>query len=69
MPQLEKCEWTQDGDEGEGWYTDCKRHFCLNEGGPKDNGMNYCCYCGRWLREILFEYDVEEEDYAEEEEK
>ena len=40
------CAWH----ESEGsWETDCGHGFIINEGTPKGNDMNYCCYCGRVL--------------------
>lgn len=39
------CHWIEDDGEGI-WYTDCGYNFEFFNGGPKDNGMKYCCYCG-----------------------
>jgi hypothetical protein len=47
------CEWIED-EEGN-WSTECRRLFCLNEGTPKENGMNFCCYCGGALTEGKYE--------------
>ena len=38
------CHWHQD-DEGN-WETGCNELFIIPEGGPNDNGMKFCCYCG-----------------------
>lgn len=44
----ERCTWTEDcGD----WATACGRYFRLNDGAPADNGIRYCCFCGRPLVE------------------
>ena len=43
------CTWTA-GDVGS-YYTQCGHRFFLEEGGPSDNGMIYCCYCGKELIE------------------
>lgn len=43
------CDWRQD-DEGN-WDTECGETFILNEGGPEQNKMHFCCYCGARLRE------------------
>ena len=49
----QKCEWTEDSDGT--WNTDCKNAFVFNDGKPKDNGFNFCCYCGNEL--IQNEFD------------
>lgn len=34
------------------WHPDCgDRLFCFNDGGPVDNEMKFCCYCGKPLIE------------------
>jgi hypothetical protein len=43
------CAWTW-SEEG-AWATSCGNLFVLNDGTPKENGMNYCCYCGKKLKE------------------
>jgi len=47
------CTWSQDSYETEYnvWNTDCARVFQLSEGTPADNGMRFCCYCGRKIIE------------------
>lgn len=45
------CQWAEDGIEGP-WATSCGHYFSLNEGTPSDNGMKYCCFCGRPLAEV-----------------
>ena len=45
---LETCHWTSDGDHYE---TSCDNAFAINDGGPAENGMKFCCYCGRALVE------------------
>lgn len=45
----EPCLWVCDS--GGAWETGCDNMFVLNEGGPHDNDMKYCCYCGRPLIE------------------
>lgn len=41
------CEWKPD-DDGTFW-TGCDQAFVFNEGGPKDNDMKFCPYCGAEL--------------------
>jgi hypothetical protein len=49
----EVCRWHEDN-EGN-WQTDCDNLFTFIEGGPSDNGMKFCCYCGKPLEEIWLE--------------
>jgi hypothetical protein len=49
------CEWAEDEDGY--WATECGHLFELVDGGPKDNGMAYCCYCGKTLGEHRHEPD------------
>ena len=44
------CVWTEDEDGN--YETDCGQMFCFIEGGPTDNGMKFCCYCGKPLKEV-----------------
>ena len=49
--QVENCEWKEaDIDRGE-WWTSCGEAFVFIDGGPVDNKMRFCCYCGRRLVE------------------
>ena len=41
------CRWTDE--RGEYWETECGHQFCLIDGTPSENGMAYCCYCGKRL--------------------
>ncbi|MBN6739174.1 hypothetical protein JKG47_01175 [Acidithiobacillus sp. MC6.1] len=45
------CAWSQDGDESDLWTTGCGHFFILNDGTPKENGMDYCCFCGGHLEQ------------------
>ena len=54
-PTQETCTWAQDDEGGDVWNTDCHQIFCLGDGGPKDNGMMFCCFCGKPLVEIPWE--------------
>lgn len=42
------CVWKQDEIHGH-WDTSCDNAFMLDTGTPKENGMNYCPYCGKVL--------------------
>jgi hypothetical protein len=43
------CRWTED-EEGF-WKTACGHIHCLEEGGPIDNYLRFCGYCGKGLVE------------------
>lgn len=52
----DRCEWTS-SDEHDGcivWVSSCGNVHILEAGGPDNNEMNFCCYCGK----PLFENDV-----------
>ena len=42
------CRWIED-DENECWDTGCGGRFEFTEGGPKENGVKFCLYCGKRL--------------------
>lgn len=51
-----ECTWTQqDNIDGSDWETSCGELFTFIDATPKDNGMNFCCYCGSRLVERLYE--------------
>jgi hypothetical protein len=54
---LNECQWTQDSDGN--WNTDCGYLFVFLANGPRENGMQFCCYCGKELIAVPF---VEESD-------
>ena len=39
------CQWVDDAIEPY-WATECGEAFTFIEGGPIENGMRFCCYCG-----------------------
>jgi hypothetical protein len=49
------CDWTLDN-EGN-WDTECGDKHILLEGGPRENQMRFCCYCGSPLRERIVRGD------------
>ena len=51
------CTWTEDDDGS--WDTSCGSKFIVNTGTPLENGMQFCCFCGRLIKEAYFE---EEDD-------
>jgi len=51
-----KCKWTRVVDHYEYldlWETDCGNCFELYNGTPAENGMQYCCYCGKALEVVI----------------
>lgn len=45
------CVWAPSPDY-EMWETSCGRAWTFIDGTPEDNGMAYCCYCGKNLEEM-----------------
>lgn len=43
------CEWTHNEDDGF-WDTECGQSWRFDDGGPKENHMNFCHSCGKPLR-------------------
>lgn len=43
------CEWTNNDDDGY-WDTSCGKAWRFDDGGPKENNMNFCHCCGKTLR-------------------
>jgi hypothetical protein len=54
------CAWAED-EEGN-WDTGCGNKFIFIEGGPKDNGMEFCCYCGNKLGEIKYQEPLDQDE-------
>lgn len=44
----EKCKWSEDGDGV--WDTSCGERFEFVDGGPPENGFEFCPYCGKKLK-------------------
>ena len=56
-----ECPWVQEDDSSDTWDTGCGNRFVLNEGTPVDNGMRFCCYCGKALDSVPWTWDEEED--------
>lgn len=41
------CRWKADEDGN--WWSSCGEGFVFNDGGPVENRMRYCPYCGKRL--------------------
>ncbi len=46
------CEWTEDEDGN--WDTECGEKHTFIDGGPRENGAKFCCYCGFALVAVKF---------------
>jgi len=57
LAQPDKCEWAQEDESSDAWDTGCGRTFLINDGTPPENGMRYCCFCGKTLIGVPFEQE------------
>ena len=57
------CTWTQDDWGGDSqWETSCGHAFEFHDGGPAENDIKYCGYCGKPLVEVLTSTSQQEKD-------
>lgn len=49
------CFWRKTDFDSDVWETECNMAFTVLDGTPIENGMNYCCFCGRELEESTIE--------------
>lgn len=56
-----ECVWNQEDEESDTYHTNCNHMFTFTEGGPQDNGFEFCCFCGDKLVEVKWE-EPEDED-------
>lgn len=55
------CTYKQLNDDYNTWEcSNCKCDWCIEDGTPKDNNMNYCPECGARIKKII--EHIEEED-------
>jgi hypothetical protein len=45
------CNWHEQDSESVYWSSDCGLDFVLSDGTPKENGLNFCCRCGKKIVE------------------
>ena len=57
--KIGRCIWAQedDWDNSSVYTTGCGHSFSINEDTPYNNGMEFCCYCGKILDQVLFEIE------------
>jgi len=46
----EICVWVYDENHDK-WDTDCDESFQFTNGRPRENGMIFCAFCGRALKQ------------------
>jgi hypothetical protein len=49
--KINYCEWTLDEDTSS-WDSQCDKKWELTVGDPSENGMKFCPFCGRVLKQI-----------------
>jgi len=60
MTEQATCEWKADED---GVYqTTCDQAFQFFDGGPIQNSMKFCCYCGLALTETPYQEPEDDSD-------
>lgn len=47
----QRCIWRDNFDAI--YETACDNLHILNDGSPEENGMRFCCYCGKELKSEL----------------
>jgi hypothetical protein len=45
------CQWADSGDGY--WHTECGGKWTFIEDTPAENGMKFCCYCGKRLQQLF----------------
>jgi hypothetical protein len=58
-PGVATCTWKYDPDGY--WQTECGDQFCFSEGGPTENRVKFCHYCGRRMVESVYANEADEE--------
>lgn len=48
------CRWKLADLEYSYWDTTCGHAFEVTTGTPLENGMEFCCYCGKKLAETVY---------------
>jgi len=58
MTNITKCGWKQNWEEGY-YETLCGHLFTFIDGGPTENHMKFCCYCGKPIIQVEAPFDDE----------
>lgn len=58
QPLPTKCTWSnsegaEEDDSDTHWVTSCNEDFILNDGTPEGNNMKYCCFCGKFIDQLV----------------
>lgn len=46
------CEWKLLDADNNAYQTECGDAFCIPDGTPQENNMNYCSCCGRKVKVV-----------------
>ena len=53
------CNWNETEPDFDLWESDCGMAFHMEQGTPSENGMMFCCRCGKPLVEHIWRPDDE----------
>jgi|WetSurMetagenome_2_1015567.scaffolds.fasta_scaffold328114_2 hypothetical protein len=56
----ERCVWSREEITG-CFDTSCGQAFVLNDGTLVENGMRFCCYCGKTIVEVVDALDDDDD--------
>ena len=56
------CEWAQEDEDSDVWWTTCGEGFCLIDGGPTHHRMLYCCFCSEEIKEVPYVRPEDEDE-------
>ena len=58
------CKWRQVNlwDEPDAWDTQCGETFLFGAGGPVEDGIDFCCYCGKKIVRIDAKSEEDDDD-------
>jgi hypothetical protein len=62
LKAFEACVWKYDPDGY--WQTQCGDQFCFSEGGPTENSVRFCHFCGKSMFESVYANEQEGADDA-----
>ena len=63
MSTPDVCEWKEDSNpDWELWESSCGHSWICEEGTPASNGMVFCPFCGKPLKEVPYVKPKSEEE-------